>query len=90
MQAPSSPSNVVCVSSHFKGEEFLRECKRQGAHVELVTRRRTEREPWPREALDAAVFLADEAGAELSSTSSASSRARASSTASSPSKSSTW
>jgi biotin carboxylase len=65
MEPPSPPLNVVCVASHFKGEEFLRECKRQGAHVELVSRRRATHEPWPREALDDAVFLPDEAGADL-------------------------
>jgi len=65
MEPPSSTVNVVCVASHFKGEEFLRECKRQGAHVELVSRQRTAHENWPREALDDAVFLPDDAGAEL-------------------------
>ncbi|HEV3470794.1 MAG TPA: ATP-grasp domain-containing protein [Pyrinomonadaceae bacterium] len=65
MEATSSPLNVVCVASHFKGEEFLRECKRLGAHVELVSRQRTAHEPWPRGAIDDAVFLPDDAGAEL-------------------------
>ena len=65
MSAPSSTVHVVCVASHFKGEEFLRECKRLGAHVSLVTRQRTAREHWPREAVDQFVFLPDEAGAEL-------------------------
>ncbi len=65
METPSSPLNVVCVASHFKGEEFLRECKRQGARVGLVTRQRTAREGWPREAVDDFVFLPDDAGAEL-------------------------
>jgi biotin carboxylase len=63
--SPDSPVHVVCVASYFKGEEFLRESKRQGARVELLTRQRTEREPWPRDALDAVHFLPDEAGAEL-------------------------
>jgi hypothetical protein len=65
MSAPTSTVNVVCVASHFKGEEFLRECKRQGARVGLVTRQRTAREPWPREAVDDLLFLPDDAGAEL-------------------------
>ncbi len=30
---PAAAVNVVCVASYFKGVEFLRECKRQGAHV---------------------------------------------------------
>jgi biotin carboxylase len=65
MNAPTSAVNVVCVASHFKGEEFLREAKRLGARVSLVTRDRTRHEPWPREALDETVFLPDDAGAEL-------------------------
>ena len=65
--AESSPTtvNVVCVASHFKGEDFLRECKRQGARVELLTRERTANENWPRDSLDAIHFLPDEAGAEV-------------------------
>lgn len=61
----SSPVNVVCVASHFKGGEFLRECKRQGAHVELLTRERTLGESWPRESLDGLHALPDDAGADL-------------------------
>jgi glutathione synthase/RimK-type ligase-like ATP-grasp enzyme len=57
--------NVVCVASYFKGADFLRECKRQGAHVELLTRERTAHEPWPRGSLDALHFLPDNAGPEL-------------------------
>ncbi|MDT7807274.1 MAG: hypothetical protein QOJ70_1087 [Acidobacteriota bacterium] len=57
--------NVVCVASYFKGEDFLRECKRQGAHVSLLTRERTAREAWPHDSLDGAHYLPDSAGAEL-------------------------
>ena len=60
-----SPVHVVCVASYFKGEDFLRECKRQGARVELLTWQRTAHENWPRESLDAVHFLPDDAGAEL-------------------------
>jgi hypothetical protein len=57
--------NVVCVASHFKGGDFLRECKRQGAHVELLTRARTQGESWPLESLDGLHALPDDADAEL-------------------------
>lgn len=63
--APTAPLNVVCIASHFKGEEFLRECGRQGARVSLVTMQRTVREQWPRESLDEVVTLPDTAPAEL-------------------------
>jgi hypothetical protein len=64
-ESSSTTVNVVCVASYFKGEDFLRECKRQGARVELLTRARTAHENWPRDALDALHFLPDDSGAEL-------------------------
>ena len=65
MAETSSPQvNVVCVASYFKGADFLRECKRQGAHVELLTRERTLGESWPVDALDGLHALADGAGAD--------------------------
>ena len=65
--AEASPKTVkvVCVASYFKGADFLRECKRQGARVELLTRERTRPEPWPHDSLDAVHYLPDDAGAEL-------------------------
>ncbi|HST53904.1 MAG TPA: ATP-grasp domain-containing protein [Pyrinomonadaceae bacterium] len=65
MAEPSTPARVVCVASYFKGEDFLRECRQQGARVELLTRERTAQENWPRDALDAVHFLPDDAGPEL-------------------------
>jgi biotin carboxylase len=64
-EASAKATNVVCVASHFKGADFLRECRRLGARVELLTRARTAREPWPRESLDGLHFLPDDAGGEL-------------------------
>jgi biotin carboxylase len=57
--------NVVCVASHFKGADFLRECREQGARVSLITRERTARESWPAEVRDDTLLLPDDAGAEL-------------------------
>lgn len=62
---PNATVNVVCVASHFKGGEFLRECKRLGAHVVLISRERTRAERWPHESLDETIFLPDDAGAEV-------------------------
>ncbi|MET0647010.1 MAG: ATP-grasp domain-containing protein [Pyrinomonadaceae bacterium] len=64
-EASQKAVKVVCVASYFKGADFLRECKRQGARVELLTRERTRREPWPHDSLDAVHYLPDDAGAEL-------------------------
>jgi biotin carboxylase len=43
---------ILCVASFFKGNEFIRECRRQGAGVILLTRERMSEEPWARESLD--------------------------------------
>lgn len=64
-ETPNRVENVVCVASFFKGADFLRECKRQGARVELLTRERTRGEPWPHDSLDAVHYLPDDAGGEL-------------------------
>lgn len=63
--SPAGDVNVVCVASHFKGADFLRECREQGARVSLITRERTARESWPAEVRDDTLLLPDDAGAEL-------------------------
>ena len=44
--------NIVCLASYFKGNEFLREAKRQGCRVHLVTREKALHEDWARDSLD--------------------------------------
>ena len=56
---------VVCLASYFKGGEFMRECKRQGARVILVTREKLLHEDWPRESLDDIVTVPNDAPPEL-------------------------
>jgi biotin carboxylase len=46
------PPTILCLSSYFKGVPFLQECKRQGAHVILVTVEELRNEAWPRESID--------------------------------------
>jgi hypothetical protein len=43
---------VVCLASFEKGHEFIRECKRAGAHVLLLTVAALEHAAWPRESID--------------------------------------
>ena len=47
----------LCVSSYFKGNDFLRGMKSTGATVYLVTSKKLEHEPWAREALDDIFFV---------------------------------
>jgi hypothetical protein len=45
-------ATFLCVSSYFKGNDFLRGMKSTGATVYLVTSKKLEDKPWAREALD--------------------------------------
>jgi biotin carboxylase len=47
----------LCISFYFKGEEFLKSCKRAGHTVYLLTHQKLEHKPWPREAVDAFYYL---------------------------------
>jgi hypothetical protein len=43
---------ILAMSSYFKGEDLLREAKRQGAHTILLTEEKLKNDPWPWEAID--------------------------------------
>ena len=64
-ETQTRPLTFVCLASYFKGVEFIRECKRRGACVILVTREKILHEDWPRESLDDIIALPNDAGAEL-------------------------
>lgn len=49
-------TTILAITSYFKGEELLRECKRQGAHVILLTEEKISDDPWPRDSIDQ-IFL---------------------------------
>lgn len=60
MSTPQNQSkNVLCLASYFKGNDFIRECKRAGAHVILITRDKMLPEDWARESLDGIVAVSD-------------------------------
>jgi biotin carboxylase len=48
----SNKPTVLCIASFFKGNDFIRECKRQGARVVLLTREKLLSEDWARPSLD--------------------------------------
>ena len=58
------PSTIVCLASFFKGVEFLRECKRQGWSVVLITKEKRQYEAWPRESLDNLLTVPNDADAD--------------------------
>ena len=53
------PLTLLCLASYHKGFEFLREAKRQGCRVLLVTSESLRDAEWPRESLDDIFFVPD-------------------------------
>jgi len=47
----SKAPTIICVASFFKGNDFIRECKRQGARVVVLTREKLLTADWARESL---------------------------------------
>jgi biotin carboxylase len=50
----------LCITTYEKGQEFMRECKRQGCRVLLLTAEKLRNAGWPRESLDDTYYLPDE------------------------------
>jgi len=61
----SAPLNVVCFATFFKGGDFMRTCKAEGCNVVLVTKEKMLQEDWPRDVLDEAFALPNDAPVEL-------------------------
>jgi biotin carboxylase len=53
----SRPVTVLCISTFEKGQEFMRECKRQGCRVLLLTVETLRDADWPRKALDDIFYM---------------------------------
>jgi biotin carboxylase len=56
MPAANQPT-ILCITTYEKGQEFLRECKRQGWRVLLLTADKLRDADWPRESLDDTFYL---------------------------------
>jgi biotin carboxylase len=61
----SNPSTIVCLATYFKGGDFIRECKRLGCRVILITKEKMLQEDWPRESLDDLIAVPNDAGPPL-------------------------
>jgi biotin carboxylase len=59
MPAPR-PLTFLCITTYEKGQEFMRECKRQGCRVLLLTAEKLRNADWPRESLDDTFYLPEE------------------------------
>jgi biotin carboxylase len=53
----AEPLNLLCIASYEKGQEFMREAKRLGCHVFLLTLEKRRDANWPREILDDVFYI---------------------------------
>lgn len=57
MNADAEPLTIFCIATYRKGDEFLRECRRQGCRVLLLTEETLRDSDWPREAVDEFYYI---------------------------------
>src|SRR5918998_37536 len=60
MTNQTRPLTVLCIASYEKGQEFMRECKRQGCRVLLLTSHSIRDADWPRAELDEIFYMPDD------------------------------
>ncbi|HEY6768709.1 MAG TPA: ATP-grasp domain-containing protein [Candidatus Sulfotelmatobacter sp.] len=60
--APASPNppTFLCITTYEKGQEFIRQCKRQGCRVFLLTAEKLRNADWPRESLDDTFYIPED------------------------------
>lgn len=56
----SRKMTILCIASYEKGHEFLRECKRQGCRVLLLTSQSIAEADWPRDHIDEVFLIPDQ------------------------------
>ncbi len=54
------PLTVLCIATFEKGQDFMRECKRLGCRVFVVTMERLRDADWPRESVDEFFYLPED------------------------------
>jgi biotin carboxylase len=64
-ESESQPLNIICLATYFKGGDFIRECKRLGCHVVLITKEKMLHEDWPHDCIDNLVAVPNDAGPPL-------------------------
>jgi biotin carboxylase len=60
MEAVTNPPTILAITTYEKGQEFMRECKRQGCRVILLTAEKLRDADWPRESLDDTFYLPED------------------------------
>jgi biotin carboxylase len=56
------PITVLCIATYEKGQEFMRECRRQGCRVVLLTDEKLKDADWPREVIDETFYIPRDLG----------------------------
>ncbi|GLU53137.1 ATP-grasp domain-containing protein [Dyadobacter frigoris] len=51
------PLTFLCISTYFKGNDFLRACKNAGNTVYLLTAKKLDQKPWARESVDEFFYI---------------------------------
>src|SRR4051812_15499514 len=51
------PLTTLCIATYRKGDEFLRECRRRGCRVLLLTDEKLADADWPRDAIDGFYYV---------------------------------
>jgi ATP-grasp domain-containing protein len=51
--------NFLCISTFFKGQDFLKACKAAGNNVYLLTKKKLEHEAWPWDAIEETFYIED-------------------------------
>src|SRR6186713_3558184 len=51
------PLTFLCIATYRKGDEFLKECRRLGCRVLLLTEEKLKDSDWPREAIDSFYYV---------------------------------
>jgi biotin carboxylase len=64
-ESEARPLNIICLATYFKGGDFIRECKRLGCNVILVTKEKMLQEDWPRDSLEDLIAVPNDAGPPL-------------------------
>jgi biotin carboxylase len=54
------PLTFLCITTYEKGQDFMRECKRNGCRVILLTAEKLRNADWPRESLDNTYYLPED------------------------------
>src|SRR5882724_3028222 len=64
-ETEARPLNIICLATYFKGGDFIRECKRLGCNVVVITKEKMLHEDWPYDSLDDLIAVPNDAGPPL-------------------------